>query len=276
MKYLFGSFTNYHTRMRVVLLTILLFVSAFAGYFLFENDRLKEQYMEIYMSRQQVYTEGLADQLELVIENKGNMNSTLASYFAEHAEVSGNTYMFLCKDENIIFVKDELSTQKLLKTKTRSDLMESLRAMDPVITETTRNIGENKYFIGTVTDRDIVYYNGHITQHITYLYLMLCIIGLIATAAVIAFTAALNKADKKYESTYKDLQKKNLTIQEREDEMLGIEEHNDIIENEREAKQHINLIKSNNEYYDAGMIEIFLRKSDDEKLYPMQILFAEV
>ena len=100
-------------------------------------------------------------------------------------------------------------------------------------------------------------------QHEMYLYLIFALIMMAGVMTVISLTAKWNQAEKKLTAVSSAMRRQNRKLERR----AGQEE-----EDEPESVME----QDSANLYDAELIRLFLKKSDDPALLPMQLLFANI
>jgi hypothetical protein len=265
MKRLTHLFQVPKTRMKAVVFLMLIVLLATAFFVIRENQNQRETYLQVYRTQQTEYTEQLANQLEQWIKD-GKTEKELVSGLEEICEVSANSWSFLCKDNTVLFAKDDSTTQNLRKEKKKSAFMATLESQDAVLTKITRKSGAENYIIGTITDENYALSSGGIIQHEIYLYLIWVFFAMLTVMTIIALTSKLNEEQRKLEKTADILQKQNVKLEHASEEAT--------LSHPEEREVTISL--KNQNFYDADLIRMFLSKSDDAALMPMHILFIDL
>lgn len=261
MSRLSGVFQKPESRMKAVLIMLAVVVLAGLCFILFENKRNREIYLDMYRDRQQVYTGQLEKQLvHLVAE--GADEAAVCSWLSEQAEVSANSWSFCARGELVLFAKDKKTTENLREEKKWDEFLRRIESQDAIVT-----MIENKqsgYTLGTITAESYALTQGGVQQHEIYLELLFAILVMLAAMAIIGVTAKLNQVEKNLSQTSHVMRRQNRKLEKSGEKQLTGEEA--ASEPEQETQ----------EFYDSELIRMFLKKSEDEALMPMQILFANI
>lgn len=245
-------------------ITILVLVAAAAGFLIiFESRSNREYYLAVYENNQKLYTEQLAEQVELLMM-EGKNDSEVILYLEENAEVSANSWSFICKDKEILFAKDQKTTANLRTAKKKDVFMGQMASQDLILTTSARVLNGNVYMIGTVTDRTYALELGNVPEHEIYLYMIYAAFIMAAVMAIIGIVAKLNYIEKNFLDTSRTLRRQNRKLEQAEVFADAVEKHMDV-----PARDGENL-------YDSELIRLFLQKSDDEGLRPLQIAFVDL
>lgn len=252
------------TRMRAVVVTLAVIVLAGVFFVINENQSNRLYYLETYEQKQQEYTRQLGNQVEMLVL-AGTGEQELAEYFVNHAEVSGNSWMFVCRDSEVLFAKDQTTTERLGAFKEKDHFLEDIKGQNLITTTVEQEIKGTVYLTGTVTDEYYALTQGKVLQHEIYIYLVMGILIMLGVMAVICVTAKLNQVQRERHDISKTLQKQNRKLEESESRQILVTETGELAATESESG-----------YYDEELIRMFLQKSDEQELMPMQLLFARI
>lgn len=261
MKWLSGLFKRADSRMKAVILLVGIVVLASLCFLLYENKRNRESYLRMYEERQQSYTELLKNGLEQIV-SAGADESAVRSWFSEKAEVSANSWAFCLKGESVLFAKDEQTTETLREMEKKDVFLQQIESQDAFVTMAA---GPDGYVAGVITAKSYALTQGQVQQHEIYLYLLWAIVMMAGVMSVIGLTAKFNGAEKKLGAVSSAMRRQNRKLENR-----AQQEIEEIEEDEPVAEQ------DSGSLYDADLIHLFLKKSDDKALFPMQILFASI
>lgn len=259
-------FRTPHIRMKAVTITLVIIVLASVLFVIYENRNNRIQYLNMYREKQTEYVRQLGNELDYLVP-LGLTDAELTSYFGDNAEVSGNSWMFLCRGEEVVFAKDQTTTDSLREAKDKEIFLEQIKEQDVIFISLVKQINGTSYLVGTVTDEYHALTRGNVIQHEIYIYLVMGVFVMLATMAIMAGTAKLNRVEKELEKTYDTLRRQNIKLEKSEDCISTEPDSGDIISMEQRESQEI---------YDAGLIQMFLKKSNDAALMPMQILFTNI
>ncbi len=254
-------FEKPESRMKAVLVTLAVIILASAGFLVFENKRNRETYLGMYQDRQHNYTEQLGYRLEQIL-TEGAGKDAIVSWLSEEAEVSANSWSFCVRGDEVLFAKDKKTTETLREDKDWDVFQKQIYSQDAVVTMVSTEQGE--YVIGTITAESYALTQGGVQQHEIYMILLFSVLCMLAVMAVIGVTAKLNQVDKNLKSTSKVMKRQNIKLERTGEEKLSGEEA------APEPEQEVQ------EFYDSELIRMFLKKSDEDALMPMQILFARI
>lgn len=254
-------FEKPESRMRAVLVMLAVIILASAGFLVFENKRNRETYLSMYQSGQYSYTEQLGYRLEQLL-SEGAGEAEIASWLSEEAEVSANSWSFCARGDEILFAKDKKTTETLREDKDRDVFLKKINSQDAVVTMVRDK--QEEYEIGTITAESYALTQGGVQQHEIYMILLFAILCMLAVMAVIGVTAKLNQVEKNLKSTSKAMKRQNIKLERTGEQKLSGEEA------APEPEQ------GGQEFYDSELIRMFLKKSDEDALMPMQILFARI
>ena len=259
MKRLSGLFKRADSRMKAVLLLVGIAVLASLCFLIYENKRNRESYLQMYEERQQKYTELLKNGLEQIV-SAGADESAVRCWFSEKAGVSANSWAFCLKGETVLFAKDEQTTDTLREMEKKDVFLKQLESQDALVTMAE---GSDGYAAGVITAESYALTKGQVPQHEMYLYLIFALIMMAGVMTVISLTAKWNQAEKKLTAVSSAMRRQNRKLERR----AGQEE-----EDEPESVME----QDSANLYDAELIRLFLKKSDDPALLPMQLLFANI
>lgn len=263
MKRLTGFYKKPQTRMKAVILTLVVLVVAGACFILWESKRNCGFYMETYRQMQQSYTEQLGNQLEQLISS-GKDDEDIIDHFSKKAEVSANSWMFWIRDDEVLYAKDRQTTDSLREARKRDKFLADLNGQDGIVTTVTVK-AEHTHIVGTITAGSYALSKGKVQQHEIYLYLFCSIFLMLAVMAIIGLTGKLNVTEQILLETEGKMKTQNIKL-ERSGEHTMIGQPASHQESEYEGAG----------FYDSELIRMFLKKSEDEALMPMQILFADI
>ncbi len=252
------------TRMKAVIVLLIVTVFAAAFFIVHENQVHREKYLEVYRTEQLAYTGQLAARVDQLM-TEGAEDDLLVSQMAEICEVSANHWSFLCRGEEVLFAKDQKTTEDLREEKKKSSFMKTVQGQNAVLTLVEKKIGGTDYVIGTITDENYALSKGEIKQHEIYLYLVFGIFIMLAVMTMIGLTAKLNQVERTLQNTSDTLQRQNIKLERAGEETVL-----------QEQKEDVAIEKENQNFYDSELIRMFLSKSDDAALMPMQILFINL
>lgn len=258
-------YQNPQTRMKAVIIALVIVVLVSGGFILWENTNSQNYFVEVYQSQQQKYTNQLANQLELAAS--AGMNETeLVTCFEERVEVSGSSWSFLCRDDIVLFAKDQKTTETLRESKDRTTFLENIEEQNLIFTSAVKRLDGNMYMVGTVTDKNYALSKGQIPQHEIHLYLLLAILIILGVMSIIGITSKLNQIERELLDTSDILQRQNQKLEKAGEELADSAEEEVAVAEESAEKN----------FYDSDLIRMFLKKSNDVALMPMQIMFIDI
>lgn len=258
MNWLSGLFKRTDSRMKAVIVLVGIAVLAGLSFLLHENKRNRESYLCMYEERQQAYTELLKNGLEQIV-SAGADERAVRSWFSEKAEVSANSWAFCLRGESVLFAKDEQTTKTLREMEDKDVFLKQIENQDAFVTMAE---GLDGYVAGVITAKSYALTQGQVQQHEIYLYLFWTVVMMVGVMSVIGLTAKFNGAERKLETVSSAMRRQNRKLEKNARQEEG--------EDEPVAEQDPGNL------YDADLIHLFLKKSDDKALFPMQILFASI
>lgn len=251
------------TRMRSIIVVLVILVAAAVLFILYENQTIRSSYLSVYLDRQDNYTNQLSYELESLIQDD-KTEAQIIDYFGNHAEVSGNSWMYVAKENTVLFAKDKSTTESLLKDREKDVLVKQLEEQNALLSSKELQIDNVTYTVGAVTDIDYALTKGNIVQQQIYNTLFVTIILMLSIMALIGVVAKLNRRENELFDTKETLRTQNMKL-ERTGELAATAE-------EFQAQPEL----EEREFYDEELIRLFLSKSNDESLHPMQILFSSI
>lgn len=263
MNRLAGLFKKPDTRMKAVV--VMLAVLALAGlcFIVQENKNNREFYLQTYRQMQQSYTEQLGNQLEELVAS-GKDETEIITWFSEKAEVSANSWMFWIRGDEVVYAKDRQTTDSLREARKKDTFLADLDGQEGIVTTVTVQTGQAN-IIGTITAESYALSRAKLQQHEIYLYLFSGIFVMLAVMAVIGLTGKLNVTENALLETEGKMKKQNIKLERSgEQKMIG------------QPDSHPEAEYEGHDFYDSELIQMFLKKSGDEALMPMQILFADI
>lgn len=263
MNRLTGFYKKPQTRMKAVLVTLAVLVVAGVCFLLWENKKNREFYLDTYHQMQQSYTDQLGNQLEQLVTS-GKDQEEISAWFSKNAEVSANSWMFWIRDDEVVYAKDEQTTDSLREARKKDTFLADLNSQEGIVTTVTVKTGQTN-IVGVITSESYALSKTKLPQHEIYLYLFSAILAMLAVMAVISLTAKLNVVENTLLEIEGKMKKQNIKLERSGEHTMITQPDN---HSEAEYEEH--------DFYDSELIRVFLKKSDDEALMPMQILFADI
>ncbi len=228
-----------------------------------ENEK---NYNAFYQSQLSALSREIDLQLNQLLE-KGSTEDEILEYFKENSFVSGSRWIFLSRNEKLIFVKDE-STTTHLKDRSCGRYITKLKADDAIVSYERIQEGADEWGIGIMTKKDYAMNQAGVLGHTMHVILLVGLFTLVLTG--ISLYLLLRYL---MEGT------KNIRLQEQNREAnVRLEE----VRNEIFSLQYVDPEKNVTEDPEKEMVydRIFIRKiledSKNYQLAPMQLMFVDL
>lgn len=260
MRTLRKLYHNPKIRIKAILFPLVVFMLislVFVGAELWQNS---DYYLKNVKEQQQKYNNIVASALEELYED-GAAEEDYIAYIKTKVEQSGNSWFYLSKDENMIFVRDEITTDSLGKYKNYHRFMNSY--YDTAIVHTYVRFGNGRYEIGAISAREYLLNQGKVVKHTIYIGIAALLCTITYLALIIVLATKWNDADSDKKALKAELIEEKLKI-----EALLLQLEQDVDSAEKNKRRYT--------MYNRNMAETLLAKSDDEALYPIAIIMVKV
>lgn len=260
MRTLLKLYHNPKIRIKAILVPVVIFMISslvFVGAELWQNS---DYYLKNMEEQQQKYNNIIAASLEELYQD-GATDEDYAEYIRTMVEQSGNSWFYLSKDENMIFVRDDITTESLGRYKDYRSFMNSYS--DTSIVRTSARFGNDRYEVGTVSAKDYLLNQGKVIKHIIYIGIAALLCTITYLALIIVLATKWNDADSNNKVLKAEIIEEKLKV---EALLVQLEQDADSVE------------KNKRRYtmYNRNMAETLLEKSDDKALYPIAIIMVKV
>lgn len=260
MRTLLRLYHNPKIRIKAILIPLVIFMLislVFVGVELWQNS---DNYLKNVKEQQQKYNNIIAESLEDLYE-EGAADADYIEYIKTSVEQSGNSWFYLAKDENMIFVRDDITTESLGKYKNYRRFMNSYSGT--YIVQTSARFGNDRYEVGTISAQDYLLNHGKVIKHIIYIAISMLLCTITYLALIIVLATKWNDADCDNKALKAELVEEKLKV-----EALLVQLEQDVDSVEKTKRRY--------KMYNRSMAETLLEKSDDEELYPIAIIMVKV
>lgn len=260
MNKFFSIYNNPKTRIKAILFPLVVFALVSIVFVITELLQNSNNYLKSVEEQQQKYNNIIAAHLEKLHE-EGAAIEEYVEYIRTMTEQSGNSWFYLSREEEMIFVRDDITTESLGKYKNYHNFMNSYSNQSVV--QTYVRFGNDKYEVGMISAQDYMLNQAKVIKHSIYIGIafILCTFAYLALAIVLA--TKWNDADSDNKELKDEVVEEKLKV---EALVLQLEQNEEISE---QKKRHYTM-------YDRDMVETLLSKSDDKELHPIAILMVKV
>lgn len=260
MNKFFAMYKDPKKRMKAVLIPVA--VLMFLSVIFFGNELLQNSiyYLRNEQQQQQKYNDLLARHLDDMNQD-GATDEELVKYLEGYAQQSGNSWVYLVKDEKVIFARDDATTDTLGERKDYGTLLNDYSAQGAVITNVS--FASNRYEVGIVSSKSYLLDRAKVIKHSIYIGIGFGFCTIVYLALVIVLASLWHNSDKENRKLRKEVIDLNLKI-----EGLWAQIKRD--ERSRESKP------AKKRMYNADMVQTLLEKSEDPALHPLSIIIFKV
>ncbi len=266
MKKLIALFTDREKRMPAVLIMSFCVIAAGAVFIGNEMVQNRAYYIREYENRQQEETKILGAALE------GRDREEMTGFVREKFPVSGSRWAFLYNEEQVIFAKNDTTTQNLGSLSDTESFLAYLDEQDGILTVSGKILSDEGecLYAGIITDREYALDAAKITKHEIYVILSVTILVVIFAGGLILITGLLNARDH-------DLTRMNGELTKRNEQFAEYEEGVQKEEAVKNARIHEETHDRNGAgCYDMDVVRMLLKKSSDAALFPITFMYARV
>ena len=212
-------FTNREKRMPAILYMCLILTiigAVFTGRELIQNRRA---YIGEFERSQREETTILKAALE------GQTEGEMTDFIRRAFPASGAQWAFLYHDKEVVFAKNDTTTQNLGALKEAGAFLAYLEGQEGILTVSDAFLSDEgkNYYIGIISDRDHALSLAGVTSHEIYIILCLSAVTLIFAGGLIFVTGLLNARDESLFKVRGELVERNEKFAEYEEELLQIQ-----------------------------------------------------
>lgn len=224
----------------------------------------------IYINREKVlnqYSTMQSRQVELLADSlSGKAEQEIIDDIKSRVEMSGENWAYVLLENQMIFMRDDNTTDNLAYLKATGVMAEYLEESEGVYNSSP--IPGTDYVCGMYTGRDYIlssYSTGELENYI--------ILGFVATflalgVMLIQYSVYLNRTLKEKELLERELHDRNNKFREYEKLSAGYKEQ--ILDYQSGQKSGVNNV------YDMDIVDVLLSKSEDAELYPICFMYVSV
>ncbi len=240
-----------------VILFMIVLEAVYYGYHMMDN---RENVLAAYKEDQSQMTSILAESLD------GLGEEDMVSAIQRAVGASGSEWAFLLKGDDIVFIRDEVTTADLSHM-TAAGLEEYMNRQDGIVSET--GIAGSDYVVGMFADRSYVLSSYGVNDFEFYIVIAVIAAFLVLGGMVIEFAGRIGHMGRKVRRLESELAARN----EKFDEYERLTES---YEEELRQKDMEPAEKKTGRYYDMEVVDSLLSKSADPELYPLTFMFISV
>lgn len=241
----------------LVIATITILMVLEAGFLVQGFEEMETDYINEYLKQEKQYVEQTNLHLKYLLE-QGEQQQGLEGYMSEHALVSGSYYMWLAKDDTVIFAKNETVTTALEEMQDKKTFLENINQQDVCNVSGKFSYDGTDYETGMVIDRNYILENEGLEELKMYNGLSLFIVAIFMFAVLIVYIQAYLRERKKRVRVTQVLEEKNKVLDEIYEKVMKLSQ---VIESQ---KQNPNRKVG----YDSEMARKLLKKSGRADLQP--------
>lgn len=220
--------------------------------------KLEEEYIENYLEQKEQYMVQVNQHLSYMLQ-QGASQQELVDYMAKEIPVSGSYYVWLVKDNTVIFAKNETVTASLGEAQAYPVFQEIVEKKETCEISEVFSYDGAEYISGLVVDRGYILNQKVLQNFRMFGTISLSILGLVTISVLIIYVQKFWREKKTNVLMTKELQGKNSAL----DEVYGEIE----ILNQKIQKQSQKPMQSGT--YDLQMAKKLLEKSDRAGLQPV-------
>jgi hypothetical protein len=248
--------------MSVLIAAVVVFIS-------FELQRNQSLYIDNYLDRQQQFTDQIALHFQEYIEAQGLSEDTAVNNIISEVNTSGNSYWFVANNEELLFVKDNVTTDLYESVPLSSYLQES-NSEDLFVIKQSITVGGVDYTIGNCIAKSYITEDGQLFKHYIYVIMPLILISSIILVIVIFCILMLNRQETIIIELKKEAIERNITI-----EQLTTRIKKSRLNDLRSSKGP-ETSQKDKQIYSKEVLGSLLAKINRENIVPMSIIIIEL
>lgn len=248
-----------------VLVITALFLAAEAGFVLYGFKNIEQDYVDTYLVQQEMYLAQVNTHLEYLLA-QGAEEQELTAYMAESVPASGSYYGWLCKEEQVIFAKNQTVTEHLGESRSLPVFREVISGEHNYTVTREFSSGETDYMTGIVVDKGYILGAGELEKYQMYQGVSLAVLALAAFSLLIVYVQSFLKEKGRNAVISLELQEKNTALDEMYRDLTQLRQK---LRKEKRREDH-------KQIYDLQMAQKLVEKSDRKDLCPAYYALIQI
>lgn len=248
-----------------ILVITALFLAAEAGYVLYGFGKIEQDYVDTYLVQQKQYLAQVNTHLKYLLA-QGAGEQELTAYMAESVPASGSYYGWLCKEEQVIFAKNQIVTEHLGESQSLPVFWEVISGENSYTVTREFSSGNADYMTGIVVDKGYILRGGQLEKYRMYQGVSLTVLALAAFSLLIVYVQSFLKEKGRNAVISLELQEKNTALDEMYEDIIRLKQK---LRREKHQEDH-------KQVYDLQMARKLLEKSDRRDLDPAYYALIQI
>ncbi len=212
MKLLKKLMENQKKRTALIICSLCILVAAVLVFIGFELKRNQSLYVNNFIENQQRNADQIAIQFQHYIENQGlSVNSAIVTILDE-VDTTGNSYWFVAMNDDLLFVKDKVTSDTYEFTSLTSFLKVS-KSEGYYLVYQNFAVGDTEYTIGNCITKSYIKDDGQLYKHLIYVVMPLILLTAIVMVVVIYCILIINRQESKIKGLSMEAIDRNVTIE---------------------------------------------------------------
>lgn len=260
---------NQRKRTGLIFFAMSLLIAAVVVFIGFELNRNQALYINNYIEEQQQFTNQIASLMRDYIEIQGLSADEAIDKILSEVKTSGNSYWFVANNENLIFVKDKITTRLFESIPLTTYIQESRNDNLYIIKQSIQADGVT-YTLGNCVAESYITEHGQLFQHNVYIIMPLILISSIILVIVIVCILMINRQENKIQELKNEAVERNITI-----EQLTIRIKKMKL-NDLGSQKGIKTPNKEELIYNKEVLNSLLAKINRENIVPLSIIIIEL
>jgi hypothetical protein len=197
---------------------------------------------------------------------EGKSEQDMIDVIKSRLEVSGENWAYLMLDGEMIFMRDDNTTESMAYLKAKGAMADYLAESGGIYS--SASVTGTDYVCGIYTTKNYILSNYGVGEFENYVILGFVVMFLVLGAMIIQYSIYLNRTMAEREAVTKELRDRNTKF--REYEKLSAEYKDQILDYESGQRNDIKKV------YDMDIVDALLSKSKDVELYPICFMYVSV
>ncbi len=255
-------------RIAPVFIGVLVFVVLVVVAISYELQINKLRIVSLYNEEQDKTVQSVA----LLVQDKqkeGAGNDDLVTYIPTTYHASGNCYLVLESNQEIIFAKTVSNTSKLYNNRRSETFWKNLNEQNIQVSSTEWNFQGNSYKLSLVTETDSIYDLAGVVQHNYYVLLTVIIVCVVLFSLLVTYVGMLDKANYDLNKTQNELATRNTDMEAYINNEIDSRHNGQGPRTDSEFEQSYSRLEK---FMDVSVLRALLSKSNTEDLRPVKMI----
>jgi 6-pyruvoyltetrahydropterin/6-carboxytetrahydropterin synthase len=215
-----NMYTSIRYRMVSISLSVVVFIVVVVAALSFELYENQESYVEMYESQQQLFVDQLGKRfLQMYEDGKGD--TQVIDCLTHEVEASGSRFYVFTKDEEVLFAKNDITTNTLGSLKDKSAFFQSISSERISVLRSSFEAAGSSYEIAVVSDLYSVKTEGQLVKHEYYVLMAVAVMSLVLVSLMVTLVGTWNRTEKQLEGTQRELDLRNEKMEQISNEIGG-------------------------------------------------------